>query len=237
MKRFKERGFVYEQEMPKVKGVADVVFVIDRSGSMEPFIDALRDVINDFFDKMQKEDGVDARIGLIGQTGEEFIIKNFTKNTNEMKNALAQFTPMGNEFTLPAIDWAADFPWDTTRKAHRIIVVITDEPLETGSEPDFQRSKMEELVQKLKDLKIKVLYFGYPCPEYRDFVQNKMKGLPVEIDFASISTQRDKLLEIIALIRKTVSNASLGTAQQSMTKVNKNIYGLPINGYPVIKNI
>jgi len=238
MKRITESCLTNEESKPKIKGVADVVFVIDTSSDMIPFVYLFRDVINDFFEKMQKEDGIDARIGLIEQTGEIFIIKNFTKNTKEMKEAIDQFITRGNEFTLPAIDWAADFPWDTTGKAHRIIVIVTDEPLESGHNPDFQRSKMNELAQKLKELKINVLYFGYHCPEYKDFIENKIwGGIFVSVDFPFILSQKDKLMEIITLIRKVICNVALGSVRLSIAKVDKNIYSLPINGYPVIKYV
>jgi len=230
---------MYEQQRMIIKGVADVVFVIDRSRSMQPFIENLREVLEDFLNKLQNEDGVDVRLGLVGQANREFIIKHFTKNVNELRGALSILKPLGNEFTLPALDWAADFPWDEAGKAHRIILLLTDEPLSQGFEPDFQRLKMFELAEKINQLKIKLFYFGHHCPEYKDLVENKIsKGLYVEVFFKSIKDKKDELLKVIDIIRKTVSNASIGYGQQVSAKINKNLYGLPLKGiYPTFKYI
>jgi len=216
-----------QQKERKLKGIADIVFCIDASGSMEPCIEGVKNHIEKFLDGVSSNPQlsyVNWRLGIVAHDSEHFYIMDFTDDISRFKNALRKIEPGGNEFTFPALDWCLDFPWRDN--SHKIIVLFTDEPLETGEDPDFQRSKMKELFDKITALRCMVYFVGPSCPEYEEF--NKLpRCLFEEIkqheDFYKVGF--DKVLERIG---KTISDSILSFQQPHKTNITKDIYN--ING-------
>ena len=138
----------------KKKGIADVVFVIDSSGSMFACFEGVKENINKFVEGVNsnQQKPIDWRIAFLAENAGEFIRKDFTSNVGEFVNALSTVRcSENNEFTLPAIDFALDFNWRPG--CNKIIVVFTDEPIEGGYKPEFQNSKLNELMNKCLLLK------------------------------------------------------------------------------------
>ena len=90
-----------QETLDKVKGVVDIVFLLDITGSMQPSIDALRDNINGFVKSLAEPDAnggspvKDWRIKVVGyrdassdgaQWWEEFP---FSTSVNEVKSQMA----------------------------------------------------------------------------------------------------------------------------------------------------
>jgi hypothetical protein len=209
----------------KIKGVADIVFCIDASGSMEPCIEGVKKHIEKFLDGVSSNPQLsylDWRLGIVAHDSEHFYIMDFTTDLSRFKDALKRIETGGNEFTLPALDWSLDFPW--RNDSHKIIVLFTDEPLETGAEPDFQRLKMKELYEKIVSLRCMVYFVGPSCPEYEEFAKlprcffEEIKG---HKDFYKVGF--DKVLERIG---KTISGSILSTQQPSKPNIPKDIYNI-----------
>ena len=172
---------IQQNTQKRMKGVCDIVFVIDLSGSMIPFIEGLKSHIENFIDSLksgnQNISSLDYRLGIVAHNNWGFSVLDFTPDINRFKKALEQLEPeLANEFTLPAIDRALDFPW---RKATRIIASFTDEPLkigtddpfETGYEPEFQISKLDELKKKINDLHIHLYFMSPQCDVYEELAK------------------------------------------------------------------
>jgi hypothetical protein len=148
-------------------------------------------------------------------------VMTFTRDLQAFRQALAKVESGGNEFTLPALDWSLDFEW--RKPCTRVVVLFTDEPLETGHDPVRQRSKLSELQAKIRDLRVMVFFVGPACPEYESFnAQPRCVFQPIErhSDFFTIGF--DKVLERIG---KTVS-ASLGQQVAPGTSPARDLYGL-----------
>lgn len=80
----------------------------------------------------------------------------FTKDLSKLKEAM-QNTPMeGEEMQLLALDIAMDFPWRDSSNCHRVVILLTDEAVETGIQIESQVAKIERLKQKLQEKKIKL---------------------------------------------------------------------------------
>jgi len=163
---------IQQNTQKRMKGVCDIVFVIDLSGSMIPFIEGLKSHIENFIDSLksgnQNISSLDYRLGIVAHNNWGFYVLDFTSDINRFKKALEQLGPDGNEFTLPAIDRALDFPW---RKATRIIASFTDEPFEGGHEPKFQKSKFDELKKKINDLHIHLYFMSPQCDVYEELAK------------------------------------------------------------------
>ena len=216
------RSISQQPKERKGRGIADIVFCIDASGSMEPCIEGVKEHIEKFIDGVSSNPqiSVDWRLGILAHDSEKFYILDFTNDIFRFKNALKKIKTGGQEFTLPALDWSLDFPW--RENAHKIIVLFTDEPLEDGEDPDFQRSKMKDLYEKIVSLQCMVYFVGPECPEYRE-----IEKLPRCI-FESISGHSDFYKvgfdEVLERIGKSLS-ASIHPLQQPVSaSVSKDIY-------------
>jgi len=208
---------------------ADIVFCIDISGSMTPCIEGVKDNIQDFIDGLDSPNNVDGdyRIGFIAQDSRKFEIfklSDYENYSDEFKNSLKSLSTGADEFTLPALDWAADFDWDAENKRHSCIVLFTDEPIDGflwgGYKPKFQKSKVDLLIQKLKDLKI-LLYMVTPrCKTYEKISKKVPKSSWDVLNnkkFSSISYS-----DLLVKIGKTLS-ASMGNYQKPKS-VTKDLY-------------
>ena len=165
------------------RNCADIVFCIDASGSMKPCIDALRanieklleglktdvqttwDVRFDFLAFHDSKDGVHwyRSVALESVPLIEAIYKGsgaqasfFTKDLEAFKAGLKGIEVEGEEEQLLALDVAMDFPWRPSAGCHRVVVLLTDEPVETGVEVEEQKAKVDALIAKAMEKRIKL---------------------------------------------------------------------------------
>ena len=169
-------------------GAADIVFVIDRSGSMSSTIDTVRNNINEFARNLAK-DGVAARFGLAtfsdevygrerGKADEGTILTKFngsyfTSDPAELEKALAGIKIAdGGDFPetpTPALTQiVSTYDWSKSPKNKKFVVLLTDAPMkEDPSIPtiantlaSLKAAKIERIVATSK-----VIGIGY-----KDFV-------------------------------------------------------------------
>lgn len=158
----------------KMKGVADVVFVMDTSGSMSSVIESVKNHIITFVESIQANSQmpIDIRLGLVSHYtdgGDRRGVRawDFTTSVEDFKQALHQCDKLpasADEYGLPALDRALDFPWRPVSR--RFVVAFTDEPVEGGHEPGFQRSRLQELGAKFGQLRVNGYLIGPECPDY-----------------------------------------------------------------------
>ncbi len=159
------------QDEATTKNHVDICFVVDNSGSMARVINGIKMYINDFADTLEYGTGVDIdfRIGFVLHGHEKILIRQFTDDVETFKSALINATQRHetgyDEFGLPALDVAADFPWQ--KKRHKFILFFTDEGVNSGYNSQLQMSKYEELLTKLENLKVKIYFYGPDTQEYR----------------------------------------------------------------------
>lgn len=95
----------------------------------------------------------------------------FTKDVNEFKNALLKEPLEGEEMQLLALDIALDFPWRSSSDCHRVVVLLTDEPVETGIRIEEQVAKMSKLIDKIMKKRVKLFIIA---PESKAFYELSM---------------------------------------------------------------
>ena len=226
------------------RNCADIVFCIDASGSMKPCFDAVRrniadlmiglqadgqtswDVRYDFLAFQDNEEGVHgytstrlAGVSLINAIYQgKDRDKLFTRNTEELCTALQTRVEIeGDEQQLTALDTAMDFPWRSSGDCHRVVVLLTDEPVETGVFVEKQKAVIDRMIQKAQNKRIKLFIIAPESEaffelsaldrcEYTD-LQNTQDGMR-SVDFS-------KLLQTIGKSVSVSQNYSGGEEEPS----------------------
>lgn len=73
----------------------------------------------------------------------------FTQDTKVFVQSLDAIVPRGDEETLIALDCALDYPFGELRNTKRVIVILTDEQLETGAQGGRNGVKIPALIEKI----------------------------------------------------------------------------------------
>lgn len=181
-----------QETLDKVKGVVDIVFLLDISGSMQPSIDALRDNINNFVHSLAEPNAnggspvKDWRIKVVGyrdavsdgtQWWEEFP---FSTSVNEVKSQMAILEAKGGgdepESLLDALYKVAKMPstdrtdepnphfWRHRHAAARIVIFFTDATYHpTVAIPEAKGATVDDVGREIQNSRI--ILVGY-CPEH-----------------------------------------------------------------------
>jgi hypothetical protein len=221
---------------PSTKGVVDVVFCLDASGSMAPCIDALRRNLGAFLDGLggrwnQKfdcrldflahscdESGTIVRSNSLRNQGAQLLANLygptpnhstfFTTEPASIRFALEEVTTFGDEAMLVALDTCLDFPWRSRSGCHRVVVVLTDEPLETNAAAIDQKRMIGMVIDKIQALGV-MLFLVAPRSEGFDELSEADKS-----QYQQVAQTHDGLGSldfgrVLAHIGKSVSTSAL----------------------------
>jgi hypothetical protein len=182
---------------PKVTGKADIVFVIDSSGSMVPVQEKVKQwlpkFINDVLTRAAQNlhvspgqvvysqddptphvsnNAMDVRVGVIMQNASQFVCLKSRFGTLPELQALVEGVPFGgDELTLTAVEYAMDEFFQDSGQRHRFVVVLTDEPSAGGHNRAGDQASYKQLAQKFFDgIAGNILFFGPPCEVHQGFV-------------------------------------------------------------------
>lgn len=187
------------------RGKVDVVFCIDRSGSMDRVIEtAKRKVWTIVNEVAQQKPTPVLRIGLIGYGSGDKDIKFFPLST-DLDKVYENLTTFrcdmgGDEWVGWAILQAAEkMEWSTERKALKMIFMVGNETAMQGNEANFY-TKTAPLALK-KGITVNAIYCGKPSAEeektWRELA-SMSDGLYSQIDLSggevTIQTPHDKAL-------------------------------------------
>jgi Mg-chelatase subunit ChlD len=193
-----------QESLDRKKGIPDIVFLIDASGSMEECIQAVTNNVSNFVDTLAAPDangGViikDWRICVIGYRDRDaepsqWLVENpFTSDIGEVKAQLANLEAKGGgdepESLFDAMYMLTELPsadkgaqalpngWRHRHDAARIVVVFTD----ASSKNSFRASDgstgtVDDLIQAYHASKLKVILFAPNAPCYSEL--SMMNGL------------------------------------------------------------
>ena len=147
----------------------------------------------------------------------------FTKDLNAFRSALQAVTCKGDETSAPAIDMAADFPFRDATTCHRVIILLTDERMEDGTDVQGSNSKLVELAKKLQSRRI-ALYMVTPQSDMYDTLSqiDKCEWTVVDDDSNGLSTvDFGKLMQCIGK-SVSVSQTSTSASIDPMPLFNEN---------------
>jgi Mg-chelatase subunit ChlD len=133
------------------KGLADIVFVIDRSGSMDSSINNVKNNINQFVDELTNVYQVDVNFGLVAYTDNEVALipdgKNeFFTNSTKFKDQLGKlYTSGGTEYVTRALEIGRTLNYRPN--AGKYMILLTDESGDFGSK-DPSIAEMASLLER-----------------------------------------------------------------------------------------
>ncbi len=189
-----------DQQQTKTRGVADIVFLIDISGSMAPVIDALKRNIEMFMDTLSTGEGNnvspvrDWRAKVVGYRdfeadAEAFIDNPFVRDVDALKAQLAGLRAEGGgdepESLLDALYRIAtmeqmergaqsDDPskWRYRSDAARVVIVFTDASFkETMSIPEARGGGIQDVINAMVNSRIILSLFAPDMPGYDQLSQ------------------------------------------------------------------
>lgn len=185
------------EQSPKVKGVVDLVFLMDVTGSMQPCIDALKANIAGFVEDLVKPGGnnvspvKDWRARVVGyrDAGEDgqawFIDQPFVRDPQALKDQLATLKAEGGgddpETLLDALYRIATCPqtdknapedptrWRYRSAAGRVVIVFSDAPFKPAMViPEAQGGGFKDVQNVIQANRIILSIFAPDLPCYNE---------------------------------------------------------------------
>lgn len=199
---------------------ADIMFVLDCTGSMQGEIDGIKDAIISFADSI-KSDGVRARVGLIEfrdrLINEEHQVLKFngeifTSDPAIFRNEVAKLKASGGgdepESSLDAILLALRQPFNNI--ANKVIVLVTDA---SPHIPDLETKSIDQVVQVIRDVNIQQLYLVIPTQDPNCQIYLKLleaaRGLAFELGQGNDFRKRaEDFKRTLMSLGKTISQAT-----------------------------
>ena len=166
-------------------GIADIVFVIDASGSMKDNIDAIRNYLRKMTDLFESAE-LDFTLGVVifrdstafAMLGWDFEVIPQTRSVTKIKRSLARVKCRGGEKTMDALVRAADEI--TPRQDAKLhFILVTDEYVSGAYAAN-------DVYRKMKEAKIQVDVIGRNEP-FQRFIARGTGGLWIPI--SSLGTQ------------------------------------------------
>jgi Mg-chelatase subunit ChlD len=198
---------------------ADVLFVLDTTGSMQGEIDAIRDVITDFADEIES-DGVRLRVGLLAFRDRlideepevlQFDGSPFTEDPRAFRREVSRLEATGGgdipESSLDALMLALRQPFAPDR--NKAIVLVTDAPPHI---PDKDTKNIDEVVAKMKETGIDQCYLAIRTQDPDSQVYLKLyqgsgaRGMAFDLEQGFRSAGRFK--KTLLSLAKTISEGT-----------------------------
>jgi von Willebrand factor type A domain len=216
-----------KQKQAKVKGVGDIVFCIDATGSMQDCIDNVRDNIATFVTTLETSTPnakIDWRARILAYRDfrkDANYLENsfdFVSSPSELKSQLNSIQASGGddepESTLDAILYASRTSKWRQGPCHKIVVVFTDAtPLphldnKTQSELGIPDDP-EVFAQVIQEDRLKLFLYGQKSPLY-DEIARIPRTTVTQFDNAVEELKNGDFGSIMSSIGKTVSNLVSG---------------------------
>ena len=127
----------------------------------------------------------------------------FTSDISKFEQELGKIECEWDEATGLALDIAADFPFRDSATCHRVVVLLTDEPIDDGKFVQITNDKIMDLARKYQERKIALFMVTPPCPVFDTLSQidkcewtiDESHGLE-NIDFAKLMQTIGKSVSI-----------------------------------------
>jgi len=146
----------------------------------------------------------------------------FTSSADDFREGLKQIDVRGDEAALVGLDFALDFPWRDAAQCHRIVIMLTDEPLEKGIAVEWQTGKLSEIIEKIQHLKVMLFLVAPESDGFATLCEADKS------EYQVVSGLRDGLesvdfRKVLSYIGKSVSKS---TVQQSAPiSVTRGVFG------------
>lgn len=227
-------------------GIADVVFCLDASHSMEPCLDGVKSHLVDFVAGLGGASGAewDVRFDFVAHSRSPTAYRHvsvwnnnatlgetlygagnsrlFTSSPEEFRQGLERVAAHGNEASLVALDFCLDFPWRPASACRRAVILMTDEPFESGVEIELQELQFENLIRKIQQLRVS-LYIVAPTSKMFDRLAAVDRSEFMEVDEPGSGLAGVDFGQVLGDVGRSVSRSALqGTGE---TSVQRGLFG------------
>jgi hypothetical protein len=134
----------------------------------------------------------------------------FTSDVEEFRRGLGDLKAGGDEASFVALDTALDFPWRDAAMAHRVVILLTDEALETGVGVRQQTELIPALIEKIHRLRV-MLHLVGPTSIAFDQLSAADKSEYTVVDQAHPGLANVDFAKTLAAIGKSISVSTLQT--------------------------
>lgn len=142
----------------------------------------------------------------------------FTSDINKFQEKVSNIQVKENETPLLALDCALDFPWKNDKTTRRIIVLMTDEPVEGGNRLDESMLLVPDLIKKIHSLSALVFIVAPDSEGFEEVAAaDKCEWEIVEGGDGLASVNFSQLMEGIAK-SITASQTPLGTPPPTLQR-------------------
>ena len=214
------KQIVQQTKQVKSKGVADIVFCFDCTGSMSEIIKSVKDNVNTFVNNLAAIAELDWRARAMGyrdfEVDKEYLIndKPFVDTVADLQVQIASIdAPEGTggddpESTLDAI-WYAAKTTDWRNNCHKIVIVFTDEASKPVSEKTLAEipgsdGDLDLLSQELDVQHIKLFLWGKKDPIY-DALTKIPRADITQLDDPENDYKTMDFTKVMSMIGKTIS--------------------------------
>jgi hypothetical protein len=159
---------------------------------------------------------------LYEQSGQSDVF--FTRDLDDLKRGLATIEVGGDEAPLIALDTALDFPWRDATTCHRVVIMLTDEALETGVCVRQQIERINDLVEKIHKLRV-ILFLVAPSSDAFDQLCAADKSEFMVVDEPHNGLSKVAFSEVLASIGKSVSVSALQGAASNGKSARRALFG------------
>jgi hypothetical protein len=184
---------------PSTESVVDVVFCLDASASMAPSIAGVRRHIGAFLSGLaaSANGALHCRIDFLahscdpsGQVVRSFSLRKhgadliaalygpnpqpqafFTTDVAAIQAGLERIELVGDEAMLLALDLCLDYPWRPRAGCHRVVILLTDEPLEANAAARYQRQMISQLIEKIHALGVMLFIVAPKSAGYNELAE------------------------------------------------------------------
>ncbi len=134
----------------------------------------------------------------------------FTTDVEEFRRGLGELKAGGDEASFVALDTALDFPWRESNTAHRVLILLTDEALETGVGVSEQTELIPALIEKIHRLRV-MLHLVGPTSIAFDQLSAADKSEYTVVDEAQHGLANVDFAQTLSAIGKSISASTLQT--------------------------
>lgn len=206
---------------------ADVVFVLDCTGSMSKEIETVKSALNEFADEVE-ERGVPLRIGLVAFRdlfeGEQPQVFDLSEEIPEFQKSLSDLEAWGGgdepESALDALMTALD---QSFAEGHqKVLVLITDAPPHV---PDKNTSSFDVVRDRMQEVGLNQLYMVLPtgkesCNVYNDLLKpDHWSGLIFDLGRGEdFEEQAEHFKETLLNLGESIATSTLSAGSSTLGK-------------------
>ena len=204
-----------------VSETINVVFIIDKSGSVTTYVDDLNNVLNEFLHELQKSHVSDRVLTSVIEFNQHIDVKSAFHPIVDVNDFNVKPFGMTNLYgaVLAGLENAIAYKEEQENNgltSKTLVFVITDGEDNCGVNPDLVKQKLTEIYKdETNSFAFTVIMFGLGNETYFDKARDNM-GIKPEM-LAKLGTSAKELRKMVGFISSSVSSSASGASISAVT--------------------